>query len=318
MRYFCGVLTIIRHIEFLLRGNDCVTIPGFGALVAQRCDSVLDEAEMLMPACRRVGFNAMLNHNDGMLAGSIVRHEKVTYAAAVETIENEVAALRAQLQESHEFRFGDLGVFRFSESGYIEFDPCKRVALANLDTYGLPAFKFGKLEAETMVDTIEEEPVRQPRMTVIVRRALKTAAVIATLVLCLFTLTTPIAIDQSVDMANVATISPKQHKSVRVQKTQTVKATIATPAKQDKAASSVKEKPAADYAIIVASFTSARQAEKYVAEMGDTTLTVIDAPKGSRIYKVALCEGSSREELEKIIADRGLADTYPGVWVSHK
>lgn len=314
------MLTIIRHIEYLLRDNDCVIVPSLGAFVVQRCDATYEDGKMT-PARRCVGFNSLLKHNDGLLAGSLVRHNKISYAAAVELIEQEVAAVRTQLQNDRELTFGDLGVFRFSDVGCLEFIPSEFVELENLDNYGLPTFMFEKLDdgVGQTPDTIEEETSRRSMISVWGHRFIRVAASIAVLAVIALTLTTPIAIDESVDMASVATVVPKQHKV----KCETPVVKKQQPQKQEKPAIAehlqiASQPKVQNYAIIVASFSSERQAHKYVEEAGDSTLAIIEPAKGSKVYKVALCESDSRESLEKQIVDNRLADKYPGVWIAKK
>ena len=141
------MLTIIHHIEYLLRRNDCVVVPGFGAFVVQTRAAGIDEAgEMLLPPSRMLSFNGAIDHNDGMLASSIMRKESVSYDKAVDVLASEVKSLKNQLVADKELMFGKLGMFRLSEEGQMVFEPSATFDLCRLPYYGLPAVSLSAAE----------------------------------------------------------------------------------------------------------------------------------------------------------------------------
>ena len=77
------MLTIVRHIEYLLEHNDCVVVPGFGAFIGNIQSAKEDTTGQLLPPCRVLGFNNAITHNDGVLANSIMRRDGVSYEKAV-------------------------------------------------------------------------------------------------------------------------------------------------------------------------------------------------------------------------------------------
>ena len=207
------MLTIIHHIEYLLRRNDCVVVPGFGAFVVQTRAAGIDEAgEMLLPPSRMLSFNGAIDHNDGMLASSIMRKESVSYDKAVDVLASEVKSLKNQLVADKELMFGKLGMFRLSEEGQMVFEPSVTFDLCRLSYYGLPAVSLPAAERR---DVAVREDVSFSAWG---KNAMRIAASIAVLLVFAFTLTTPIYMDQMPDYAGVMTLSekPKQSKPADV------------------------------------------------------------------------------------------------------
>ncbi len=89
---------IESHIQYLLTKHDCVIVPGWGALVVQHTCARI-EGDTIIPPCRWLSFNAMLNHNDGMLAHSIMQAEQCSYDVAMARINNQVAQWHEMLQQ---------------------------------------------------------------------------------------------------------------------------------------------------------------------------------------------------------------------------
>ena len=122
------------YIELLLIKHDYVIVPNFGGFILQNqsasiCDSVIKAPKQV------VGFNPLLQHNDGLLAMEISKNEGITYRSAQEYIEKHVDFLRAKLKISDVLQFGSLGTLKLTESGYLSFKP-------NLNIDFLPA-NFG-------------------------------------------------------------------------------------------------------------------------------------------------------------------------------
>ena len=112
-----------RHIEYLVRYNDCVVVPGWGAFISRYQPALLGKDGKFLPPTRSLSFNQSLTHDDGLLASSIVRKSKVSYDAAMKQIANEVAVMRHQLTQNGEIAISNIGVFRQNGEGAIIFDP---------------------------------------------------------------------------------------------------------------------------------------------------------------------------------------------------
>lgn len=81
---------IVSHIQCLLTQHDCVIVPGWGALVVQHCNAVIENGTMLPPR-RWLSFNPLLKHNDAMLAHSLMCEAKCSYDEAMLMINKQVS-----------------------------------------------------------------------------------------------------------------------------------------------------------------------------------------------------------------------------------
>ena len=304
-------MELINHIECLLRDNDCVVVPGFGAFICQNVASRVD-AGVLLPPSRSVGFNAALVHNDGLVANAVMKQSGCGYNAAVAKVEGGVKAIKETLVANHSFDFGKIGSFHYSETGCIVFTP-SAVGLSgvNLNNYGLPP-----VEILSAVKNEEKAPRR--RFSEIRMNALRMAASVAAIIVMVLTLTTPIAIDSLPDKASVAAISstPNHKCENRNAVKKATKQVVNTESiNKDIEGKSVVQKTVKKYSVVIASLKSHGQAEKFVETSSETGLVIIDAAKGSSVYKVALTTGDTKEEMYSYIRENGISEKYPDVWV---
>lgn len=190
------MFSIIEHIEYLVSRHDCVSIPGWGAFIANYSTACYDEQQEVMERpCRTIGFNALASHNDGMLAQSLMRREGLEYDEAMRFITNSVATFQQQLATGHEVSMGWLGHF-CNDQGHIEFVPnqsentCDRY-------YGLADLRLKTITA------LEQEPIEQEATTIpagrnlFARKAVRIAASVAVLIGMGVLLTTPIIVDRN-------------------------------------------------------------------------------------------------------------------------
>ena len=191
--YICMMISLNEHIEYLMMHHDCVIIPGWGALVAQYTDSVYDsKAKALTCPKRRLGFNASVNHNDGMLAQSLVRREGISYDQAVRFIEQNVAMFSRQLAANGELSLGRLGYFKRVGGNNAEFVPFDR-EMGNDQYFGLrnvPFVTLDELDNENEGAIIVEKGWWA-------RKAIRTAASVAVLLVLSVLLTTPIIVNRN-------------------------------------------------------------------------------------------------------------------------
>lgn len=59
---------------------------------------------------------------------------------------------------------------------------------------------------------------------------------------------------------------------------------------------------------MIASLKSYGQAKKFVEASSETGLVIIDAAKGSSVYKVALATGDTKEEMYSYIQKNGITE----------
>lgn len=124
--YFCAVERLSQYIENLLVKHEYAIIPDFGGFVIQ-VQSAIFNPDCITAPYAGIGFNPLMQHNDGMLAIEIARTEKLNYRQAMEFIQNELINLRMSLKMNDIVQFGRIGYFRIDSSENIIFNPTKKV-----------------------------------------------------------------------------------------------------------------------------------------------------------------------------------------------
>lgn len=305
-------MELINYIECLLRDNDCVIVPGFGAFICQNVASSICNG-VLLPPSRSVAFNAALTHNDGLVANAYMKQTGCGYNAAVAKVEDDVRTIKESLVANHSFDFGKIGSFHYSDAGCVVFAP-SAVGLSgvNLSNYGLQPVRI-----QNVVKSEEKAPRR--RFSEIRMNALRMAVSVAAIIVLVLTLTTPIAIDSLPDKASVASISAAQPKAkgkrVNVVEKMTKRAVKIESNYIEAVEKGVGGETEKKYSVVIASLKSYCQAKKFVETSSETGLVIIDAAKGSSVYKVALATGDTKEEMYSYIQKNGITEKYPDVWV---
>ena len=118
---------VADHIRTLLFEHDYVTIPNFGAFIANYMPSSFNEISgSLMPPQKRVAFNEILKQDDGLLATHISRRESVTIDEAKRKIQSFVTDIKDSLATEKSFTFDKIGNFSLNEENNLVFDPNRR------------------------------------------------------------------------------------------------------------------------------------------------------------------------------------------------
>lgn len=126
------MINLAEHIEHLIVRNDCVIVPGFGSFIAEKMPAYIDEERgLFMPPSRRLSFNPLIDHNDGLLVTSLMRRHHWTYALACESLNDCVTALKARLASAGSISIGSLGSLRHQEDATPEFIPSASSIAAN-------------------------------------------------------------------------------------------------------------------------------------------------------------------------------------------
>lgn len=335
-------MNIICHIEQLLRAHVCVVVPGFGAFVASESHDVLDADSMTISAPQRsVMFNPELNHNDGLLAASIVRRDGLTFEKAMQRINDEVSLTHAMLRTTGFMKFGSLGEFHLNHD-FLDFVP------SQCDNSSANPWSF--LPPLPLL-TIEQAREKEPAVIVaspdkfyvpVSRNIFRVAASVAVVVaLGLMLLSIPVNIDRSTvlasvfrslgDSSEVADIHDGQaqltdgadslfpYGDADFSNSDVHEILIAVG--HGNAGSETAEIPAPTvanpYRVIVASLATRAQAEKYMAEQGDPAMRVHDSGEGR--FRIYVAEANTLQEALAIAESPEMTARYgSGVWVSRR
>lgn len=197
------MISLTQHIEYLMMHNDCVVVPGWGALVASHMPSSSDQSHISRPS-RLIAFNPSIEHNDGLLATSVARRHNITYTEAYKIIADNVTTFRRQLAMGTEVTFGRLGFFKTDENSRLIFVPTLQNDAFD-ELFGLHDFEF------PMLTQANNQLPAKVAHNIFSRKGIKTAASIAALVAIGALLSTPIVVDKEIHNAslNIAQIKKK-------------------------------------------------------------------------------------------------------------
>lgn len=301
---FALMISITEHIEYLMTQHDCVVIPQWGALIAHYKPAQFNSASSTIAKPKRViAFNPSVNHNDGLLANSLVRRHNISYDQAIKTISDSVSLFKRQLNNGLELPFGHIGFFSLNESGNIEFTPFSSRS-SNDQFFGLKSLSFRVLDAfKSVTDSHEINRAQTQRATqatsqqatgnrnLFIHRALQVAASIAIILGIVFVASTPIAVDHS--QQNMATMNIPAVKSPSAnQETAIASAPSQSAPSQDNTttnepiATQTTPSDNGKYYLVISTFTSQAKAQQYIQQHPDIQSTARIWKKGKqfRVY----------------------------------
>ncbi|MCM1451114.1 MAG: SPOR domain-containing protein [Clostridium sp.] len=311
--------SLIRHIEYLMSRNDCVIIPGIGAVLARYQSARIDcDTLSIMPPTRVFAFNPMLKDSDGHLACSIAKAEGISYDAACSIVDSCAEAMLRQLHSQGEVAIGRLGILKFTDaSASPEF--CAFVSpMSSSATGGLPEISFQEMPT-AQAASAPLAPIARPYSPI--GRFTRVAASVALLIGICFVASTPI----SVDSAALASLSPSVQRMPAEELLPSGGPEL--PCAEEEAsqpseliiigsAESIIEidepaqtQRAPKYLVIVGSFTSAAEAQKFIS-LNDPSWQIIEADGRIRVYS----EGFDNQS-EAYKAVRQNREKYSGAWV---
>ena len=319
--------------------NDCVVIPGWGALIAQYSDSFYNEADgIISKPERKVGFNSSVNHNDGLLAQSIVRREGISYDEAMRFIADSVTTFKQQLNAGNEVSLGRLGFFH-SNDGLIDFIPFYHET-SNDEYFGLRSVNFKTLAQLRQ----EQESAQEQQVETIVvhrswtRRAMQIAASIVVLLALVPVLTTPILKDNDSTLASLKLPEVKQPARTTIFNWDSAKVDLAITipeqeieaqqaiekrlvAVQKKAEIEAQEKVETSFAstsgsgryyLIISSLSTEKQVKEYLGSHKDMDGKMKVLKRGNK-FRIYVARDNNANKLYKIKHE--LPERYQDAWV---
>ena len=116
-------MNLANYINDLLYRYDCVIVPNFGGFIANKIGAVLDEENhTFYPPTKKIGFNANLKHNDGLLANYIASSEDIAFEKANKFIDTTVYQWLTSL-ESDVLEISGVGTIVLNEAKQLIFEP---------------------------------------------------------------------------------------------------------------------------------------------------------------------------------------------------
>lgn len=319
---------LCEHTAYLIARHDCVVLPGWGALIAMQTGSVIDHDNgSITPPMRRLTFNGMISHNDGMLASSVARREGISYEAANVIVANDIDALRRQYQTAGTVTLQQIGRFD-NNDGSMVFTPADESA-ANARYHSLkPAQLFKQPETETAADDKKHNDniVYIP----LSRNIFKIAASLMLMISLAMLAWTSIPLERQPDAASLA---PKTTRIEHVMPKQPSTA-VAVMSQTDTVAPTPDEntpEPVADtvthpdaprfdetdsYCLIIASLPNKSDADKYIACSNETTpLGILEQDGRFRVY---IATGATQSQAMAQLDVNGIGSRHPEAWTCRR
>lgn len=318
------------HIEYLLLRHDCVIIPGIGAFIARDIPARIDASKgIVYPRRRETVFNSAVRNDDGLLANSIARRNMTGFEEGRRQALASVSMIRERLKSDGSVTLGRLGILSLGDDSQITFSPIVRGDRISEKIGHMPVSVSHRHKEQETASAAKTESKRRFRpdkywyIPVNKRLARISACVmlVAGLALSVINGGGDTRMTGHRDMASVVPVekiinitSPSEQASAEA------KPSITT-ATSPSAESSVTTKPtgakeeadasSARFHLIVATFGSRKEAEKYASESVDNVSVV-----GSKtLWRVSIASGDDRKELLDLLNDNDTRSRYPGAWI---
>lgn len=319
------------HIEYLLLRHDCVVVPGFGAFINVYHSALEDsETHSFQPMTTEVRFNSALKHNDGMLATSYARRERVSYAEGREMVRVAVSDLQDTIALEGEVSIGRIGRIRTDNSGNLSFHPLltpRRLsaALGYLPVKRhAPAVEVAPAAATAVTETETAEPVVEntirkfdtdrnyyiPINKMFARMAASFAVVA---VLCL-SLILPFTRDYHEDQASVVPV--KAITTAVTKASQQIQAV-----EQPVPAAEPKVHEAAPlpntWHLVVGTFRSQNEADNFISSKNDSPYE-LHTVASKRMVRVVAISATDKETLLPELNSPEFQSAFPQAWIFHQ
>ena len=258
-------MQIEKHISDLLYRYQCVTVPGFGAFLAETVSAqVTGSASSFFPPKKVISFNANVRNNDGLLANHVALQEKMSYDLAVIKIGDFVNEWSYLLQNRDKVVLKNIGEILVNAEMNWVFEPVNNINYLT-DSFGLAPFVSPEIAREIVVEEVAVEEEQVVALHPVQKKDysyLKYAAVFALMLSGAGTFGYKLYVDQEV--AN-QTILVEKAVQAKVQQ-QIQEATFVINAPMEAVAFSVVEEKM-PYHLVAGAFRSEQNANKAIAEL---------------------------------------------------
>lgn len=336
-----------QHIQYLLTRHDCVIVPDWGAFIVHYSPaSIITETNVVTPPAKSITFNPAVSHNDGLLAGSLMRRHGISYDLACQKIEDEVDTMKHLLAANNEMNIEGVGRFEAVEGGTPRFEP----ALNNIATirYNIlqpieihPVIEVARREASVPVAGKVISPFTRFRQV-----ALRVAASVAVLVAVAGILMVPVGPENRslLSMASLINFSSEDGSTNNRPEdfnATTVNLTISLPGddsfanvnadervahrqelarqkalKESEASSTVGGTRLSEndtYCLVISSHSSMSEARRYIAMHGKKCPMKILNKDGR--FRVYVASGNSMDQVRAIGSNPQIKGNFPDAWV---
>lgn len=166
---------------------------------------------------RTISFNPDVVHNDGLIASSIARRQRISFEKASMIVDKEVESMKEQLKLDGELSMGKLGRFVDQAESTLVFEPSRR--LEEAAACYLEPFEIATLAAREEARELEEVAAvsaRRSKLSKATRIVSKVAAVLVALVGIGMLLSTPLFFDRNDSLASMSMTVPKSSQTALI------------------------------------------------------------------------------------------------------
>jgi len=337
------MINVSAHIEYLLLFKDCVIIPSFGAVLAHCVPAHYDSSTgEFMPPRREFSFNASLTRSDGLLVASVARRDGLTYEAASRSVAESVETMKRQLAADGMIPLGRIGLVRNGRSGSLAFEPfpaagiypsrewsCplhiklqsakegrKTIGVMTAATYRKRTSSYLMLAASLLL-LIGIAVASTFRMKPYADGAVQQASLLPDATAVTDALASsacrPTLVERPGSASAPLLLVLKQHADAAVAvDTTTYVAPVRTQAAHGNVTSLFED---GDYFMVVASLASRADAERFLDEVADKNLRILELDGRFRIYAAAAATSS---RLRTLAGDAGVYERYPSAWICRR
>lgn len=337
------MIDLSRHIEYILLKDNSVNVPGLGTFIATYVPSSwVEDEELLLPPYRSISYSKDFSGDDTFVRSLSAKYNISVQEAGIlcmEFVEN----IFQELHENGTTDIGSIGYFHQpSSEGQMTFVPCQ-AGVASPSLYGLDAIMAETLNITGIVDNKVEKKsstgITTEKESIVIRlnrRAINFTASIAASVLLFFLFTSPAFnnYDPETEKATNEILLIK-HKTktapvVKTVKEKPAKVTKATEPKVESTemAENVESTNSAaveeqtpekvtlqeEYAIVLASALSTKNAERYVTDLEKRGITASIQPTSK--YNRVIIRGfaTSEEALQRAREMKSESPEFKNIW----
>ena len=293
------------YLEKLLVCHDYVVVPGLGGFVVQSQPAEIS-TNSIIPASSVIGFNPLMQHNDGLLAMEISRSEQISYREAVNFINIQSEELKSSLRIGQQIQIGSLGSFQMDVSENLIFIP-EDVPDFLPQNFGLKILRIDSIQRIS-------DKKKEIRITVSTSRFYKYAAAVL-LLIGLFVSTPRLTDVRKSETAGLTlgllektenqgkTLPDKSH--IQVQKAAEV-------CQQGV----VEQETEKNFHVIVASLSTEKSAAKFCKELSDCNFKNAHVLDPINTYRIAIESFSDKDEAIKYMENLRKTDNrFETAWV---
>ncbi|MDO9260446.1 MAG: SPOR domain-containing protein [Flavobacteriaceae bacterium] len=112
-----------NYISDLLYRYECVIVPDFGGFITSEFGSKINyNNHHFYPPYKKLGFNAYLKNNDGLLVNYIASVDQISFEAAATWLKETVLIWNDKIEKGDLF-LSKIGTFQLNTEGKLQFEP---------------------------------------------------------------------------------------------------------------------------------------------------------------------------------------------------